>query len=263
MDLMTMCTVVASLRVHPVRSQFFQYESFSLVCEQQGSPAEDWRVKRSTAFHQEEDCPPPPSRGHGPNCSIDDLYFSDSGVYWCESAAGRCSNTINITVTRGSVILEGPVHPVDEGEAVTLRCRTRAPSSNLTYFYKDDLLVGNSTSGNLTIRRVSPSDEGLYKCSVAGLGPSPSSWLAVRGRPETHPSVLPHALLPVVGVCLVLPLLLWLWRRRKGEVKSAVSYTDVSIIPPVNPQRIRGEKPPNDEMDRPCIFYSTLRLDIS
>ncbi|XP_061566785.1 sialoadhesin-like [Cololabis saira] len=174
--------VRASLRVNPVRSQFFEYESFSLICEQQGSPAEDWRVKRSTAFHQEEYCPPFPSRGHGPNCSLNDVYYSDSGVYWCESAAGRCSNAINITVASGSVILEGPVHPVAEGEALTLRCRTRAPSSNLTYFYKDDLLVGNSTSGNLTIRRVSPNDEGLYKCSVAGLGPSPGSWLAVRGR---------------------------------------------------------------------------------
>ena len=79
--------------------------------------------------------------------------------------------------------METPVLPVNEGEAVTLLCRSRTTSSfNLTQFYKDGSFIRSSPTGNLTIKRVSKSDEGLYKCSISGAGDSPESWLAVRGE---------------------------------------------------------------------------------
>lgn len=83
----------------------------------------------------------------------------------------------------GSVILESPVLPVQEGEAVTLRCRNRTMfSSNLTAeFYKNGLLFGRSATGNM-IMHVSKTDEGLYKCHISGAADSPDSWLAVRGE---------------------------------------------------------------------------------
>ena len=37
-------------------------------------------------------------------------------------------------------------------------------------------------TAQMTIYNVSKSDEGLYKCSVSGLGDSPESRLAVRGE---------------------------------------------------------------------------------
>ncbi|KAM8748192.1 cell adhesion molecule CEACAM20-like [Acanthopagrus schlegelii] len=114
-------------------------------------------------------------------CTIDYAYKSDSGEYWCEGGRGERSNTVNITVTDGSVILESPVLPVVERDAVTLSCRKKTTSSNLTAdFYKDGHHVGSSSTGTLTIHSVSMSDEGLYRCNISGAGESPESWLAVR-----------------------------------------------------------------------------------
>ncbi|KAL7374974.1 hypothetical protein ABVT39_009990 [Epinephelus coioides] len=40
----------------------------------------------------------------------------------------------------------------------------------------------------MTIRHVTRSDEGLYKCDITGHGESPPSWLTVTGKPITaHP----------------------------------------------------------------------------
>ncbi|XP_065326277.1 uncharacterized protein LOC134623804 [Pelmatolapia mariae] len=107
----------------------------------------------------------------------------DSGEFICETGGGEKSNIINITVTAGSVILESPAVPVMEGEAATLSCRNKTTSSNFTAeFYKDGIPIRNSSTGNMTIGRVSKSDEGLYKCSISGAGESPVSWLNVTGQ---------------------------------------------------------------------------------
>ncbi|XP_025759009.1 low affinity immunoglobulin gamma Fc region receptor II-b-like [Oreochromis niloticus] len=113
-------------------------------------------------------------------CTINPLYVSDSGEYWCGTAGGKRSNKINITVTAGSVILESPAAPVMEGEAVTLSCRNKmTPSEFMADFYKYGVHIRNNSTGSMTIHRVSKSDEGLYKCSILGVGESPESWLPV------------------------------------------------------------------------------------
>ena len=81
-----------------------------------------------------------------------------------------------------AVILESPVLPVMEGDTVTLHCMNKMTTSVTADFYKDGLFIGNSLNGNLTIHRVSKSDEGHYKCNIFGAGESPESWLAVRGE---------------------------------------------------------------------------------
>uniref|UniRef100_A0A8P4KAB2 Ig-like domain-containing protein n=1 Tax=Dicentrarchus labrax TaxID=13489 RepID=A0A8P4KAB2_DICLA len=167
----------AVLRILPNRSQFFPYETVSLSCGQQ----EEWRVKRNTSKNINQECFTSRNGKNESLCFIDDLYPSDSGVYWCESAEGECRDAVNITVTSGSVILKSPVLPVMEGDNVTLRCTNRTPSaSNLTDFYKDGFLIRSSSTGNMTIHSVSKSDEGLYKCNISGVGESPDSWLTVR-----------------------------------------------------------------------------------
>lgn len=66
---------------------------------------------------------------------------------------------------------------------MTLHCRNKTTTSNLTAdFYKDGVLMESSPTGKMTINRVSKSDEGLYKCSIPGLGASPGSWLIVKGK---------------------------------------------------------------------------------
>lgn len=84
----------------------------------------------------------------------------------------------------GNVILEGPVHPVMEGNEMSLRCTSKLLWSTCKHnvnFYKDGRLIHKSTTGNMTVRNVSKSDEGLYKC-VCGSQESPQSWLIVRGE---------------------------------------------------------------------------------
>ncbi|XP_067118085.1 low affinity immunoglobulin gamma Fc region receptor II-like [Osmerus mordax] len=176
-----------SLRVSPSRSQFFKLESVSLSCEDQGSSA-GGRVRRNTTEGRSSECRAGWGSLVGSSCNLKDLYTGDSGVYWCESESGEHSHA-DITVHDGAVILESPVLPVIEGQAVTLRCRYQTPPSDLTAaFYKDGSLVRTEAAGEMTIPAVSASDAGLYRCSNSELGESLESWLAVRGRGERSPS---------------------------------------------------------------------------
>lgn len=98
-----------------------------------------------------------------------------------------------MSYTVGSVILESPAIPVIEEGNVTLCCRNKMASSNFkTDFYKYGHPIHNSSTGNVTIHRVSKSDEGLYKCGISGVGESSESWLSVRGdlKPYNLPVVL-------------------------------------------------------------------------
>ncbi|XP_035464213.1 low affinity immunoglobulin gamma Fc region receptor II-like isoform X2 [Scophthalmus maximus] len=258
MDVSTLCAVVATLAVLPNRSQFFRHESVSLSCGQQGNSSA-WRVMMNTSMKTNQECHTSGAPGNESHCFIDCIYPFDTGVYWCESGAGACSNAVNISVTDGTVILDVPVRPVTEGDDVTLRCKNwTTPSSGLaSRFYKDQLFIGSSSTGSMTIAGVSEADQGLYKCSISGAGESTHSWLAVTGHREPpNFRLLALILLPVVGACLSLALvtLLGLRSRCKGKSDLDVSYTDVTIAQEVQPQRIR-------DADTTQTFYSTLNLE--
>ncbi|XP_078147785.1 Fc receptor-like protein 5 [Centroberyx gerrardi] len=175
----------APLTVSPSRSQFFPGEFLSLSCEEDDSSA-GWTVRR-TIRGKTSECGVYWGESAGSSCCISYAVQIDSGVYWCESREGATSNTINITVTDGAVILQSPVLPVMEGAAVTLNCTTKTPSDLPADFYKDGSLIRTESTGQMTIHHVSKSDEGLYKCHLSGPGESPLSWLAVRAPPTTIP----------------------------------------------------------------------------
>lgn len=179
-----------SLTVSPKKSQFFKYDSFSVSCEEEEEEA-GWRVMKRTMDGEVRPCPS--------SCNITAAFpATDSGAYWCETGPGETSNTVNITVTAGSVILDSPVLPVVEGHHVTLSCRYKSAHVLMTDFYKDGLLIGSSSTGNLSLHTVSRSDEGLYKCDVRGSGESPQSWLTVRAPPSGQDiQASPAFLLPV------------------------------------------------------------------
>ncbi|XP_016535175.1 sialoadhesin-like isoform X1 [Poecilia formosa] len=168
------------LTVNPSRSQFFEFESVTLTCE------DDRTVWSNTTRGTKKQCGDAWGTADGSTCKITLLSF-DAGQYWCESTSGSISSSsIQLSVSGGSVILQSPVLPVMEGDDVTLSCRAKSPAHNLpAAFYKDGSFIGDGPSGHMTLLHVSSSDEGLYKCSISGQGESPSSRISVEGK---HPT---------------------------------------------------------------------------
>ncbi|XP_038549396.1 Fc receptor-like protein 3, partial [Micropterus salmoides] len=236
----------ASLTASPSSSQLFRGNSVSLSCEDGGGAA-GWTLKRNSSEGGRSQCGTYWGRPEGSTCHISFILTSDSGVYWCESSDGETSNTVNITVTGGPVILQSPVLPVMEGDNVTLHCGTRTPPSDLpAAFYKDGSLIRTESTGHMTIRHVSRADEGLYRCDISGQGASPPSWISVTGKPTTSatptsaapppPSAQLHLmfspvchLMVICLYCISTVLMVSLYRHRPAA-RTAGNYVPVSIV---------------------------------
>ncbi|XP_072233010.1 uncharacterized protein [Leuresthes tenuis] len=178
--------LTAGLTVSPSSSQFFIRRSVTLSCEEDDRSSAGWTLRRNTSRGTRTQCGSGWGEAAGSSCNISYTYTSDSGVYWCESREGAASNSISLTVTGGSVILQSPVLPVMEGDDVTLSCRTETPPPNLpAAFYKDGSFIRAEPTGHMTLRPVTRSDEGLYSCTISSHGESPPSWLSVTGE-ELH-----------------------------------------------------------------------------
>ncbi|XP_045556419.1 immunoglobulin superfamily member 1 isoform X5 [Salmo salar] len=234
-----------SLTVNPNTTQHFTSKSLSLICELKGNST-GWRLKRYTETAWPSQCPSTWRSITESTCTITSLETWSSGVFWCESGSGEYSNAVNITVNDGDVILESPVHPVTEGDSVTLTCTFRYQETNpklKTDFYKDGVLIKNETTGEMTIPTVSKSDEGLYKCK-SGEGESPESWVTVRVvSPGSSTSVLVGVVvgLVVAGVLLVILLvLLWRYQNRKGSCFNRIFWPPQPQTTNQDPQQDQG-----------------------
>ncbi|XP_049923184.1 obscurin-like [Epinephelus moara] len=196
----------ASLTVSPNRVQHFTTDSVSLNCE--GNSTE-WRVKKLTESGSILFCQNWGTMT-GSTCSIK-RYQPSNAVYWCESGSGEFSNAVNITISSKDIILVSPVHPVTEGDSVSLSCRIRSQTfASKVFFYRNDKLIQNDTRRELNISAMSKSDEGFYKCKYS-TGVSAQSWMSVKGasRPESSSFPIPMIIRLVFGIVVVilLPLL--------------------------------------------------------
>ncbi|XP_062849699.1 B-cell receptor CD22-like [Trichomycterus rosablanca] len=226
-----------SLIISPSKTQHFTDESLSLSCVDQ-SKSTEWRVKSSIQKNDGRgvlDCSSVSESAGESTCNISSLSTSHTGVYWCESESGGSSNPVNITVHDGDVILEIPVHPVTEGESLTLHClyRKTKPSNLRADFYKDGSVVQNQTSGEMMIHQVSKSDEGFYHCKYPEGGESPKSWVSIRVS-EASLSVLKMISSAVAAFPYLLStiILVKCYRARAvtGEIKlDAVVEAETSI----------------------------------
>ncbi|XP_037391913.1 sialoadhesin-like, partial [Pygocentrus nattereri] len=228
----------ASLIISPSRTQHFSAGSLSLSCEGQ-SDSTGWRVRRYTHSGEVSDC----SSVTGSTCSIISLHTSLTGVYWCQSESGGGSDPLNITVHNGDVILDIPVHAVTEGDSLTLRClfRSTKPSNLTADFYKDGSLLQTQTTGEMIIRTVSKSDEGLYHCKHPERGESPQSWLSVRASGPRSGST--EVIVGVsVGLSLILLLIIILgliccYKKSKGDSAAQPSDDTYAEIMTTNSYR--------------------------
>ncbi|XP_067380099.1 low affinity immunoglobulin gamma Fc region receptor II-like [Channa argus] len=228
-------------QVFPNRQQHFEHGTINVSCEGLNG-LKGWRVLRRVKGTVKP-CAATWDKSTGP-CTITPAYVvMDSGEYWCEMGGIKKSNSINITVTSGFVILESPVPSVMEGDNVTLCCREKQTSSSLSAtFYKDGIFLGSSARREITIDAVSKSDEGLYKCSITGAGESPESWVTVRAHHEephpspTHPPqpFMTQTLSICVSVVLVSLLVLMglrQWRKHHTTTRDAPTSPSCSQPP--------------------------------
>ncbi|XP_007542634.1 basement membrane-specific heparan sulfate proteoglycan core protein-like isoform X3 [Poecilia formosa] len=273
----------AALTVSPSRSQFFEGDKVSLSCED-GNISDGWTVWRNKTGGNRTQCDKDGwGESAGSTCSIT-LYPHDSGLYWCESMSGSSSSSsssIQLSVSGGSVILQSPVLPVMEGDDVTLSCRAKSPAHNLpAAFYKDGSFIGDETTGNLTLKPVRRSDEGLYHCYISGQGESPSSWISVEEKPsaasgpppspsppssspspsQSHPYIL-VSLGSVVFVVFLLIMALLVRRRfqRKPEGSTEVGENNLASSDIQVSHRRRQNK--SSQENDPSVVYSAVRRD--
>ncbi|XP_073685101.1 Fc receptor-like protein 5 [Garra rufa] len=189
-----------SLIIGPNRAQHFSRATLSLSCEDQSNSGR-WRMRSYTDHWGMENCSSRWASQTGSTCTISSITTSSTGVYWCWSESGENYNPVNITVHAG-VILESPVHPVTEGDTLTLRClyKRSTPPNLRADFYKDGSLIQNQTT-EMIIPNVSKSHEGFYYCKHPERGQSPKSWISVTvSHSESQISVL-HTLSSVLAVC--------------------------------------------------------------
>ncbi|KAA0706075.1 hypothetical protein E1301_Tti022506 [Triplophysa tibetana] len=213
-----------SLIIRPNRTQHFSSESLSLSCEDHRNST-GWTVRRYTNTLETCSSSSVRSKGTESTCTIRSLITSDTGVYWCESESGHKLHPVNISIHNGDVILDSPVHPVTEGDSLTLHClyRDKNPSNLRAEFYKDGSVVQNQTTGDMMIiSTVSKSHEGFYYCKHPERGESPKSWISV-----TVSS--PRGLIVGVAVGLsfmfliIVLVLVWSYRNKKGKVSESPS----------------------------------------
>uniref|UniRef100_A0A671TQ78 Ig-like domain-containing protein n=1 Tax=Sparus aurata TaxID=8175 RepID=A0A671TQ78_SPAAU len=233
MEVASLCLIIsANLSIHPDRSQFFRYEHISLSCAGPENST-GWTLKRNVSSKTSQPCKGGFGDPRDSVCTIRNADPSDTGVYWCESEHGECKD---------DVILESPLHPVTEGDTVTLRCsykkRTQYnPTSDFsTTFYKDGEFFGTEPAGKMILSSVSKHHEGLYKCEHPEKGQSEQSWLSVTDStdqpsnvssptPTLHPPLMSlHKLLCIILLFILYTVILILgiytyrrWARGKNS----------------------------------------------
>ncbi|XP_042368640.1 uncharacterized protein LOC121962450 [Plectropomus leopardus] len=206
----------ASLTVSPDRVQHFTDDHISLSCE---GNLTNWRIKGCS---QGRPCSyltycSSSRRMSGSTCNINShQHRLQDAVYWCESGSGELSNAVNITV-HYDIILVSPVHPVTEGDSVTLGCKSKEGTLDFNaQFYRNNDLIQSDTKGELNISAVSKSDEGFYRCQSSGRM-SPQSWMSVKSSGSSFSVPMIAGLVSGIIVVVLLLLVLLSWYQKSKD----------------------------------------------
>ncbi|KAG8003444.1 GTPase IMAP family member 4 [Nibea albiflora] len=185
----------SALTLTPNSRQLFNRERFTVQCPESQTNSSGWTLKHfsSSRRDRKRDLYPDQCSPLGGAVSADNpdacaftASSTNGGLYWCQGAEGR-SNSVNITVSSGPIILKTPAFPVLEGDEVILSCQYLSSTPSKTTFFKNGAAMNTSysfSSSNrvmkMTIENVTQADEGFYKCASQDRKmESPESWLSV------------------------------------------------------------------------------------
>ncbi|KAJ0006078.1 hypothetical protein NQD34_013351, partial [Periophthalmus magnuspinnatus] len=217
------------LKVDPDSDQFFSGEAMVLRCE------ELWSVKRRTESAVVQSCGLNKDFGSiKSGCLIFNLaHPRDSGLYWCESAAGDKSPERPLSVTDRDLILDAPALPVLAGSDITLRCRVRPRSGLSPVLMKDGAEVQDGPEWNFT---VSKEDEGEYSCRDKRGAESERRSLTVTDPPTSTPFTSSPPPPPLLSY----PSMWLLWLVRPLLVSSPYAVCTVLLVLIYREQRRTG-----------------------
>ncbi|KAM6949015.1 high affinity immunoglobulin gamma Fc receptor I-like [Aplochiton taeniatus] len=221
------------LRVSP--SWLNPGDSVTLTCGLQVSST-DWRFYWYRTVPYQAGLPSLANQSY----SVEPLMDGDHGTVERSYILHGATHTAGYV---SDVILESPVHPVTEGDLVTLRCKHQNPSLvSKVDFYKDGELLQNGTSREITIPAVSKSHEGLYRCGYSDGEESPESWLLVRVVPSFLQRRLLFGLLVGSPYMLATILLVMIHRQRraKSPAEDQPDYDYVGEDPETSPPPVAG-----------------------
>ncbi|KAM3590048.1 uncharacterized protein V6R79_002675 [Siganus canaliculatus] len=221
----------AVVTLQPNWSEIFSGESITLTCEIQDEEDSEWKIEWK---HNDS----------GKESSTNELIIesareSHSGDYRCKGRKSSVKSTewsdpVKITVSnKTNITLRSPVHPVTEGDPVSLSCRLQRNHQFVSnvIFYQNDKVVQNDTSRDFNISAVSRSHEGFYKCRHLN-EESAQSWMSVKGV-STSESSSSFPVWAIVGiVCgifcgILLIVLLLLCHCRPSKDSSSISCRPV------------------------------------
>ncbi|XP_058874534.1 Fc receptor-like protein 5 [Acipenser ruthenus] len=179
-----------TLTLEPPFPEIFTGETVTLRCGVEGGSA-GWKY---LWYKDSEDTPVPQTADRsitGDSYTITAAAVSDQGQYYCRGQRGdqplysQLSDKVILTVSDGQVILQTPSQPVFEGDSLTLRCRFRSYTATTVAFYKDNKELQSQAGTELSVARVSKSDEGSYKCRAWSSHYSAEVWVSVRELRQT------------------------------------------------------------------------------
>uniref|UniRef100_A0A3B3XFI9 Ig-like domain-containing protein n=1 Tax=Poecilia mexicana TaxID=48701 RepID=A0A3B3XFI9_9TELE len=163
------------LVLQPNWSQIYSGEKVTLRCEIKEGRGSQWTYEWRTTHRNF-----PTSSEFRINSATE----ADSGEYSCRG--NREGPPVRLPLLGEKDWIYIPVHPVTEGDPVTLSCRDKKQQllPNV-FFYHNDKLLDSGSRGELNISAVSKSDEGFYMCKHSGKD-SLQSWMSVRGEKDSN-----------------------------------------------------------------------------
>ncbi|XP_059574094.1 uncharacterized protein LOC102569420 [Alligator mississippiensis] len=148
----------AVLTLDPPWSTVFKGESVTLSCSgsrSAGSTRTSWYLEGHSLKSTETNIFP-----------IKAAELTDKGRYQCKTSNSTHSDTIQLTVSAGWLILQAPYYALFEGDRLVLRCCGWKDGEvyGMRYYRYGTAIIPRQVQANYTIEQAKTTDSGKYRC---------------------------------------------------------------------------------------------------